>query len=252
MKEKLYTIPLNDAFNADDECPFCYIERSIEQDQLDYVLGSCASYMESDTREMTDTEGFCRTHFKKLCEYGNTLGNGWILKTHYMRMRDELAKKTKAFVPGKKPMFGKKKAAEANNAITAWIRERGNSCFICNRFSDMYERYIDTFFYLYDSDENFRDKLSHCKGFCLPHFGDLCEAAENTLPDKAKPEFYRVLFERMNTNMERMQEDVNWLIEKFDYLHKDDPWKNSKDAVPRAMQKLKGGYPGDAPYRPTR
>ena len=65
MKEKLYTIPLNDAMNAEDECPFCYIERNVEQDIMDYVLGSCASYMESDTREATDQAGFCRTHTKK-------------------------------------------------------------------------------------------------------------------------------------------------------------------------------------------
>lgn len=31
MKEKLYTIPLNDAVNANDECPFCFIERELEQ-----------------------------------------------------------------------------------------------------------------------------------------------------------------------------------------------------------------------------
>ena len=41
MKEKLYTIPLNDAVNANEECPFCYIERALEQDLLDFVLGSC-------------------------------------------------------------------------------------------------------------------------------------------------------------------------------------------------------------------
>ena len=43
MKEKLYTIPLNDAVNEGDECPFCVIERKLEQDMLDFVLGSCAS-----------------------------------------------------------------------------------------------------------------------------------------------------------------------------------------------------------------
>jgi len=37
MKETLYTIPLNDAVNANDECPFCYIERSVEQDLLDFT-----------------------------------------------------------------------------------------------------------------------------------------------------------------------------------------------------------------------
>ena len=69
MKEKLYTIPMNDAVNAKDECPFCYVERDVEQDLLDLVLGSGSSYMEADMRENTDKEGFCRYHFKKLFEY---------------------------------------------------------------------------------------------------------------------------------------------------------------------------------------
>ena len=43
MKEKLYTIPLNDAVNASDECPFCFIERELEQNSLDFVLGNGAS-----------------------------------------------------------------------------------------------------------------------------------------------------------------------------------------------------------------
>ena len=69
MKETLYTIPLNDAVNAEDECPFCYIERNVEQDLMDFVLGSGSSYMESDVREATDWAGFCRGHFKQ-CLWG--------------------------------------------------------------------------------------------------------------------------------------------------------------------------------------
>ena len=76
--------------NAEDECPFCFIERNVEQDIMDYVLGSCASYMESDTREATDKAGFCRMHNKKMFDYGNTLGNGWILKTHYKKLIAEM------------------------------------------------------------------------------------------------------------------------------------------------------------------
>ena len=37
---------MNDAMDADDECPFCYVERKTEQELMDFVLGSCASYME--------------------------------------------------------------------------------------------------------------------------------------------------------------------------------------------------------------
>ena len=86
MKEKLYTIPLNDAVNENDECPFCFIERKLEQDMINFVLGSSSSYMESDIREQTDKIGFCRTHMKKMFDYGNTLGNSLILKTHYQKL----------------------------------------------------------------------------------------------------------------------------------------------------------------------
>lgn len=37
MKEQLYTIPLNDAMDARDECPFCFIERAVERDVMDFV-----------------------------------------------------------------------------------------------------------------------------------------------------------------------------------------------------------------------
>ena len=107
MKETLYTIPLNDAFMAKDECPFCFIERNVEQDLLDFTLGSGSSYMESDVREATDKAGFCRTHFKKMFDYGNTLGNGWILKTHYVQINKELKEQTKMFSKGKSSFLNK-------------------------------------------------------------------------------------------------------------------------------------------------
>ena len=81
MKEKLYTIPLNDAFKEDGECPFCNIERSLEEHTLDFVLGPGASYMEDDVRAETDAQGFCRAHYKKLYDYGNRLGTGLILSS---------------------------------------------------------------------------------------------------------------------------------------------------------------------------
>ena len=57
------------------------------------------------------------------------------------------------------------------------------------------------------------------------------------------------MFTLMESNMERLFEDVSWLIEKFDYRNKDADWKNSKDAIQRGMQKLKGGYPADPVYK---
>ena len=56
-------------------------------------------------------------------------------------------------------------------------------------------------------------------------------------------------FKLMEDNTERIFEDVSWLIEKFDYRNKDADWRNSRDAVQRGMQKIKGGYPGDPVYK---
>ena len=98
---------MNDAMDADDECPFCYVERKTEQELMDFVLGSCASYMESDTREATDKAGFCRVHQKKMFDYGNALGNGWILKTYYKKLLKEMESEFAHFKPGKQSMADK-------------------------------------------------------------------------------------------------------------------------------------------------
>ena len=249
MKEKLYTIPLNDAVNANDECPFCFIERKLEQDMLDFVLGAGSSYMEADIRDMTDKEGFCRAHFKAMYTYGNTLGNGWILKTHYMRTLEAMKKEFGAYKPVKMGFKDRVSGNSAGNNVSEWIAKREGNCYICNRFKDEYDRYLDTFFYLYEKDEEFKQKILSGKGFCLTHFGDVMKKAENEVPEKEKMNFAREMFDLMEKNTNRLFEDVSWLVDKFDYRNKDADWKNSKDAVQRGMQKLKGGYPADPEYK---
>ena len=205
--------------------------------------------MQSDTRDMTDKYGFCREHIRKMYDYGNTLGNGWILKTHYRKIISEMTAQFKSYSPTKisfKEKFSKPDSLK--NSVARWVTERDKSCYICAEFDKMYERYLDTFFYLYKEDGEFKNKVDSGKGFCLHHFGDLCEYAELHLSDKEKAEFFPRMFKLMEDNMERLYEDISWLIEKFDYKNKDADWKNSRDAVGRGMQKLRGSYPADPPY----
>ena len=114
MKEQLHTIPISDAMANAGECPFCYIERKTEEHMMDFVLGHGASYMEADIRDMTDREGFCRAHFKKMFDYGNSLGNAWILKTLYKRHLEEMDREFKHFKPEN---TGKKKRIFQQNQI---------------------------------------------------------------------------------------------------------------------------------------
>ena len=97
MKESIHTIPLTDAFKAEDECPFCYLEREAEQHAVSFILGS--AYMEDDIRAKTDATGFCRHHYKMMYDYGNRLGSAWILSTHLKKINEELHKEISNFTP---------------------------------------------------------------------------------------------------------------------------------------------------------
>ena len=71
MKEHIDTVPVIEAYDSGDECPFCYLERMAERRTIRYVLGPEATYMEPDVRAQTAREGFCREHFQKLYEQMN-------------------------------------------------------------------------------------------------------------------------------------------------------------------------------------
>lgn len=253
MKEKLYEIPLNDAMEEGDECPFCFLERKAEQELMDFVLGSGASYMESDVRESTDKAGFCRMHQKKMLDYGNALGNGWILKTYYKKLIKEMQEEFKDFAPEKislkDRLTGRAGKGKNLNPVSAWVAEKEKTCYICDHFSENFERYVATFFHLYKKDEAFRRKVEGSKGFCLHHFGDLCSGADKYLNDGERKEFYPFLLRLMEENLGRVSGDIDWFIEKFDYLNKDADWKQSKDALSRGMRKIRGGYPSDPVYK---
>ena len=76
--------------------------------------------MESDTRDATDRQGFCRKHTKMMFDYGNTLGNAWILKTRLTYVREKLKKEMQEYTPGAAPKRGLfKKKPENGNSVAS-------------------------------------------------------------------------------------------------------------------------------------
>lgn len=250
MKELLYTIPLMDAFHADDECPFCFIERDLEEQAINFVLGPGASYMEDDVRGQTDQQGFCRSHFKKLYDYGNRLGCGLILSTHIKQKNKELEEQIRSYRPVKMSFLSriKKNEAAEQNTLLSWLHAQKESCYICNRINNTYERYMDTFFELYKKDPDFVTLVKNSKGFCLHHLEDLLSAAYSRLSEKEFAQFIDFVLPLVQSHMKRVEEDIEWFCDKFDYRNKDADWRNSKDALQRAMQKVGGGHPADPPF----
>ena len=100
MKEKIYTIPVNDAFSSDCECPICSMFEKLENDAVEYAMGP--SYMEDDIREKTDKIGFCSRHIKKIYEQNNRLGLPGLSNAHETKQHDaENKRRTRSIVPTK-------------------------------------------------------------------------------------------------------------------------------------------------------
>lgn len=246
MKEQIDTIPLHEAFDADTECPFCYLERLSEQRAIRYCIGPGASYMEPDFRGETDRLGFCRQHMKKLYDYGNALGNALILQTYLAGVLKELEAEADAFtVPGKPSLF---RGKSEQPSILSWVQEKESTCFLCQRQAYNMRRYFHTFFVLLREPE-FRQKVERSKGFCMHHFGQLLELAPKEVPSAQRQWFYETALSLMKENLLRVKEDLDHFVGMFDYRQAGSDWKNARDAVSRTMQKLRGAYPADPPYK---
>ena len=248
MKEVLYTIPVNEGFEAEDECPFCFMERAEEHRAIRHVVGPAATYMEPAVRAATGQVGFCTHHMKSLYDYGNHLGAAITLQTYFISQLDELKKRAKnPEMPQKKGLFGKKTPTQ-DTPYWKVLESREDNCYICDKIEYNMSRCYHTFFELLKEKE-FREKVEGCKGFCVRHFARMLKEAEQYLPDSQRDWFYSTVYRLMCENMERVQEDLAWFIAKFDYRNAGAPWKNSQDALPRTMQKLQGLYPSDQPYK---
>ncbi len=233
MKEQLYTIPVNEAFDKDCECPVCAMYESLEQGALEFTLGP--SYMEDDIRMVTDKVGFCDRHIEKMYERGNRLGLALMMKTHADRTINEVKKLAGSAGSGKTGLF--KKSTDAADPLARYLQDLEDSCFVCDRINNVFERYLDTMFYLYHNDSAFQNKLKNSKGFCNRHLKDILNRCRTKLDAKEAKDFAALVTDIYIKNMERVRDDLSWFIDKFDYRHQDDPWKDSKDAPQRMMMK---------------
>lgn len=101
---------------------------------------------------------------------------------------------------------------------------------------------MDTVLHLYQSDAAFKEKYLHSKGFCTAHYGMLIERGAQKFSGSTAENF-RVDTDRLYLeNMKRVRDDVAWFINKFDHKYADEPWKNAKDSLTRAMTKDNSFY----------
>ena len=226
--ETIYTIPVNEAFEASAAkpecgCPFCALYNKLEDDELDLILG--ASMMEPDVRIKTNKEGFCRTHYDMMFVRKNRLGMALTLESHLAELSDEIKGGGLFAAPGQK-------AIKRIGALE-------DSCYVCRRIEFNFGHMVETAVLLWEKDEEFRAKLAAQPYFCLPHYRRMLAYASTALPKKLFPEFEKATSSIVNAYMDKLSGDVSWFCKKFDYRYDEEPWYDSKDAVERAMRFLR-------------
>ena len=149
MKEKIYTIPVNEAYDKDCECPLCELEKKLEEEGVQYALG--AAMMEPDYRIESNAKGYCRRHFSMMFAAPNKLPLALILDTHLNELRSKLKKlekSTKSLETEHAGLFKKNSAGKASEEISEMLEKTEKSCMICEKMEHTMVRYIDVLLYM--------------------------------------------------------------------------------------------------------
>ena len=226
--EQIYTIPVNEAFEASAAdkscgCPFCALYNKLENDELELILG--ASMMEPDVRIRTNKTGFCRTHYDMMFVRKNRLGMALTLESHLDQLKKELRDGGLGGGMGNKPIKR--------------IGELENTCYVCERIAFNFEHMVETAVLLWNTDPDFPKKLEAQPYFCLPHYKMFLQYGQNKLPKKRVQEFAKTVEAIEERYLDELREDVSWFCKKFDYRYNEEPWYNSKDSVDRSIKFLR-------------
>ena len=232
MPEKIFTIPINEAFDETDGCPLCRMREKLEEQTLESALG--AAMMEPGVRIEMNREGFCNPHLQAMYRKKNKLALGLILES---RLDELCAMLDQPAAGGKRGLFSRK--AEGNDAAEV-LREQTKSCYACKRIRATELRYCSNTAWLWESDAAFRDKLKKQPYFCLSHSAMLLRVAKEELKEKDYASLYDALMERLRSALAALRQDVTAFTVSFDHRNAGKPLSEAeRTSLERALSYLK-------------
>lgn len=211
MKQKIYTIPINEAFDSDCACPFCHIHEKLDREGVEYTLG--AAMMESDHRIVTNEKGFCKEHMSKLVGQSKALPLSLVMQSqseHQNKRLENFGSWEK-----KKP-FGKSSLKETAKKCSATAKDFLASCAICDKINHTMKAFLDNTIHLWKTEPQFKDKFRKNQ-FCLEHFADLVECGAERLGEKDFEVFYTEIYKSQMSLLKSAYEDVSEFTRMFDH-----------------------------------
>ena len=122
--------------------------------------------------------------------------------------------------------------------VAGEVRKFETTCLMCERIAESMERYMYTVLYMYKHEAEFPKLFSESKGMCLHHYAQALEMAPKHLSGDLLKKFVDTLTDIEMKSFERLEGEIEWFTNKFDYRNQDKPWGNSRDAVKRSVNKL--------------
>ena len=206
MKERIYTIALNDAIGEKCGCALCTLEKKLEEDAAAYFLGP--SLMEPDGRQLTNEKGFCRRHMNMLLGGGNRLGLALTLETHLNELADGLSVKIKRGLTGALVDF---------EACSEELYSHFRSCALCDKLNGQMSAAAENMVFLVENEQEFREKFEASGGLCLEHFALTVQASRRELSGKKAERFVSYLYELQKKELSELNELVHEFTLSFDY-----------------------------------
>lgn len=215
MKNTIYTIPINEAFEKKCGCPICSMQDNMENRVVNFITGG--AMMEPDIRQQTNKIGFCCKHFDIMQREHKRLEIALMLETHTKSML-----KSKNF---------RKTALEVEE-----------ECFVCKMIKNSIKRHISMLYFLYDKEADFRKLFAQQPMFCLKHYNLLINGADKKISKKHYSEFVETLESITLKHLKDLNENLTAFCKNFDYNFKGSQKiiNDSKKSIEKTIEFLVG------------
>lgn len=209
MRSDICSIPVEEVFEPKEGCPVCRMRNMLENRMAEYITG--AAMMEPEVRKVTNEKGFCLRHYKMILSRKNRLSVALMLESHLKEMEKKI----------------KSPVAKAETS----------RCFVCDEVERNMTALISNTLKKYESDMEFRHLFEKQETLCLPHFYELCSAADKKMGRRFRGKFKSAAKELTLRSIESLHGDVKHFCDMFDYRNNGEnaDWGNSRDSLERAV-----------------
>jgi len=211
-----------------EECFLCALEDEIERKYVDTYLSEFV--MDASSRQkIIESRGFCNHHFYKMLiassKPKSSDGHGIALVNE--NIIDKLIQD-----------LHKQKSHHVNDLYKLLAtKNKCPACIHLAEFAKIYEEKIIEL--LCSSNEEFLKLLKESKGFCIPHFVTLVQAAKDVAPTQSQ-KIVKILIEDEEKNLLRLNSELAEYVKRQSYEFSEKDRLAVADIVPRSVEKIVG------------